>query len=300
MYYCVHDHLKLSNINTTFYIWCFLGVHIKAESENKWRKGTIRVIADIDTESIDVHSRAGLHRSIRCFSESSAWGQTLRSSYYETVFPLAETCPQGDHSGTDEQKFRIRGGSFYRRLINKTEGSWGLPWWPSIKESAYNIGDPSLTPGSRRSPGGSNGNPLQYSCWKIPWTKEPRRLQSMGLQRVKHDWAHTEASWNNLAVTGTRAVLEIYFLHFLPLRLDSSHSCPWVSHMQHSSSVCTIWEMPKEVKLHTAYTEVRGLKTIPHSQSLNQRWAFRAFSSLGMAFPGCKHKSSRLVGWLGY
>ena len=26
-------------------------------------------------------------------------------------------------------------------------------------------------------------------AWKIPWTKEPGRLQSMGLLRVRHDWA---------------------------------------------------------------------------------------------------------------
>ena len=26
-------------------------------------------------------------------------------------------------------------------------------------------------------------------AWKIPWTKEPGRLQSMGLLRVGHDWA---------------------------------------------------------------------------------------------------------------
>ena len=26
-------------------------------------------------------------------------------------------------------------------------------------------------------------------AWKIPWTKEPRRLQSMGSRRVGHDWA---------------------------------------------------------------------------------------------------------------
>ena len=26
-------------------------------------------------------------------------------------------------------------------------------------------------------------------AWKIPWTEEPGRLQSMGLQRVKHDRA---------------------------------------------------------------------------------------------------------------
>ena len=26
-----------------------------------------------------------------------------------------------------------------------------------------------------------------YLAWKIPWTEEPGRLQSMGLQRVRHD-----------------------------------------------------------------------------------------------------------------
>ena len=29
-------------------------------------------------------------------------------------------------------------------------------------------------------------------AWKIPWTEEPGGLQSMGLQRVRHNWAtHT-------------------------------------------------------------------------------------------------------------
>ena len=35
--------------------------------------------------------------------------------------------------------------------------------------------------------GADNGAPLQHSCWKIPWTEEPERLQSMGLLRVEHD-----------------------------------------------------------------------------------------------------------------
>ena len=25
-------------------------------------------------------------------------------------------------------------------------------------------------------------------AWRIPWTEEPHRLQSMGLLRVRHDW----------------------------------------------------------------------------------------------------------------
>ena len=26
-------------------------------------------------------------------------------------------------------------------------------------------------------------------AWKIPWTEEPGELQSMGSQRVRHDWS---------------------------------------------------------------------------------------------------------------
>ena len=33
-----------------------------------------------------------------------------------------------------------------------------------VKASAYNVGDPGLIPGSGRSPGEGNGNPLQYFC----------------------------------------------------------------------------------------------------------------------------------------
>ena len=31
-------------------------------------------------------------------------------------------------------------------------------------------------------------------AWKIPWTEEPGRLQSMGSQRVGHETENTEAS----------------------------------------------------------------------------------------------------------
>ena len=59
---------------------------------------------------------------------------------------------------------------------------------PGDSESAYNAGDPGLIPGSGRSPGEGNGNPLQYFAWRMPWTKEPGRLQSIGSQRVGQDW----------------------------------------------------------------------------------------------------------------
>ena len=39
--------------------------------------------------------------------------------------------------------------------------------------SACSVGDLGLIPGLGRCPGKGNGNPLQYSSWKIPWTEEP-------------------------------------------------------------------------------------------------------------------------------
>ena len=55
------------------------------------------------------------------------------------------------------------------------------------KESACDAGHWGLIPGSERSSGEGNGNPLQYSCLENSMTEEPGGLQSMGLQRVGHD-----------------------------------------------------------------------------------------------------------------
>ena len=44
------------------------------------------------------------------------------------------------------------------------EVSEGFPGGSDGKESACNAGDQGSVPGLGRSPGGGNGNPLQYSC----------------------------------------------------------------------------------------------------------------------------------------
>ena len=44
----------------------------------------------------------------------------------------------------------------------------GLLGWLSGKEFACNAGDVGSIPGSERSPGGGNGNPLQYPCLENP------------------------------------------------------------------------------------------------------------------------------------
>ena len=49
-------------------------------------------------------------------------------------------------------------------LISVLRKIWGFPCGSVGKESACNAGDLGLIPGSGRSPGEGNGNPLQYPC----------------------------------------------------------------------------------------------------------------------------------------
>ena len=103
----------------------------------------------------------------------------------------------------------------------------GFPGSSAGKESTLNARDPGSISGSGRSPGEGIGYPLQYSwaslvaqtvkkppamwvtwvrslgwedpleegmathfrilAWRIPWTEEPGRLESMESQRVRHD-----------------------------------------------------------------------------------------------------------------
>ena len=56
----------------------------------------------------------------------------------------------------------------------------------NLPANAGDLRDAGLIPGLGRSSGGGHGNPPQYS-WRIPWTEEPGRLQSMGSHRVRHN-----------------------------------------------------------------------------------------------------------------
>ena len=52
---------------------------------------------------------------------------------------------------------------------------------------AGHAGDAGLIPELGRFPAGGSGNIPVFLPKKIPWTEEPGRLQSMGLQRAGHD-----------------------------------------------------------------------------------------------------------------
>ena len=70
-----------------------------------------------------------------------------------------------------------------RRYLQELNGSYG-------KESAYNAGDLGFDPLEKEVATHSS-----ILAWKIPWTEEPGGLQSMGSQKVRHDWATDTYKW---------------------------------------------------------------------------------------------------------
>ena len=60
----------------------------------------------------------------------------------------------------------------------------GFPGGSDGKASVCNAGDLGLIPGSGRSPGKDMATNSSTLAWKIPWTEDPGRLQSMGSQKV--------------------------------------------------------------------------------------------------------------------
>ena len=72
-------------------------------------------------------------------------------------------------------------------LLSNMLSRLDFPGGSDGKASVYNAGDQGSIPGSGRSPGEGNGNPLQFSCLENLRTEESGRLQSMRSQRVGHD-----------------------------------------------------------------------------------------------------------------
>ena len=56
-----------------------------------------------------------------------------------------------------------------------------------VKNPSANAGDPASIPGSGRSPGGGQGNLLQYSCLENPRDIGAWQAIVHGVQRVGHD-----------------------------------------------------------------------------------------------------------------
>ena len=63
----------------------------------------------------------------------------------------------------------------------------GFPGGSAVKNPPANAGDAAFIPGSGRSPGEGNENPLQYSCLGNPMERGAWGATVIGVKRVGND-----------------------------------------------------------------------------------------------------------------
>ena len=108
-----------------------------------------------------------------------------------------------------------------------------------------------LIPGSGRSPW--NGNPLQYSCWRIAWTEVPGGLQCRGSQsRARLKWLSTMHRFSYRHRFDPCFLLRVYGFPVTHLGWASWNPPPWpwisvtlnFSHKLEWNRPLNIWVQP--------------------------------------------------------
>ena len=126
----------------------------------------------------------GLLDSLACVGT-----QMLSSHPTSPSFPVSFEVGEGRERG---QFLQGTLGPFISGLLFKKafHASVGFPGGSVVKNppvNAVDAGDSGLIPGWRRSPGGGNGNPLQYSRLENPMDRGPWRPTAHEVARVRHD-----------------------------------------------------------------------------------------------------------------
>ena len=124
------------------------------------------------------HSRKGsIIKHLKCVAVSSPWLRERIHGFW-----------------TQTSHLTFLGLGFLPLWNEYPELNEGLPQWLNgKKKSACNAGDVGQIPGSGRFPRGRNSNLLQYSYLRNLMDRVPGELQSIGSQRVRHDWAYCTA-----------------------------------------------------------------------------------------------------------
>ena len=132
-----------------------------------------------------------------CFQNSLP---NLRSCIFSYIFYLRSIIVVGEGNGNPLQ---------YSCLENPMDGG---AWWATVYgvvKSQTRLNDLTFFL-SIVSFGEGNGNPLQCSCLENPMDGGPGGLQSMGLQRVRHDYAtNTRYSHGTLSNSSYEATITL-------------------------------------------------------------------------------------------
>ena len=93
-----------------------------------------------------------------------------------------------------------------------------------LEINAGDVRDVGSIPGSR-SPGGGHATPCSILAWRIPWTEEPGGPQSIGSQRIRHDWS--DLVHTMIAFTLRDMELRPKVKVFVGFSLDSRYLSQW-------------------------------------------------------------------------
>ena len=107
-------------------------------------------------------------------------------------------------------------------------------WWLSGKESACNAADSGSIPGSGRSPGEGNGNPLQYSCLENPMDRGAWQVIVHGVAKSQ-TWL---SNWTTIPCLDSQA--SPGQIHATSARVSLAEANPvteplWMGQWEHSS-----------------------------------------------------------------
>ena len=138
-------------------------------------------------------------------------------------------------------------------------------------------------------------------AWKTPWTEGPRRLQSMGSQRVRHDWTISlslveKYNWHNQKTLLGNIVSRLGWLHCLARLSDLIVSrCPVTSlHLQACVVRSCYQSLTRLCELRCCLLSCVGLFAIPWTVA-HQALPYMGFSRQeywsGLPFPPPKESS---------
>ena len=140
-------------------------------------------------------------------------------------------------------------------IWQKKWDKYGLPWWLSSKESTSNSGATEIgsIPLSGRSPGGSQGSPLQYSWWGNPMDRRVWRAiinrVSKSCTRLKQLSSHTHRlmtvryvtdCWLYFAVKA-REVLAIWWQLEYPDWVHFKNTVSLYHMLTENGLICPMW-----------------------------------------------------------
>ena len=150
------------------------------------------------------------------------------------------------------------------------KASWGgrgevLKNYPASAGDSRHSGS---IPGSGSFHREANGNPLQYSCWRVPWTEQPSGLHTVhGVTKSwtqLSDWAHT-AYVNSVQFSSVQSLSHV--------RLFAT---PWIAAYQASLSITNSRSSLKLMSIESVIPAISS-SVVPFSSCLQSLPASESF-----------------------